>query len=326
MAETSNIAKMAEIVSKEIFSEFFWEKVGSIDTNWDCFQPDRHKKKTHPSDIVFRYEHPYQNKFVNINFDLKSYAKKTINTTNVRNALESLALASECTHISPQWQNIYQAKTKTTDIISSLFVYNHDNSFDKDFEKILLDATKRDLKMSEGNILFVFSPQKVLYLLNIVNDMKRLRGDEILPSKKHYTFYYPTLEERPVRNIWKSSATIEMLFSTWQIIKYKINPENEKSNDFGIILFYNKKGETQEEFQYLIDYLFHYQLIGNASKIEIRLANSDVYANAYFQSAIDEYKNKFEDADEMVEKLDNIKFASMTNIVQEFSEIEIGMN
>ena len=326
MAETTNIAKMAERVSKEIFSEFFWEKVGSLDTNWDCSQPDRHKKKTHPSDIVFRYEHPYENKFININFDLKSYAKGSINTTTVRTALESLSLASECTHISPQWQNIYQAKTKTTDIISSLFVYNHDNSFDKDFEKILLDATKRDLKMSEGNKIFVFSPQKILYLLNMVNDIKRLRGDEILPSKKYYTFYYPTLNEKPVRNPWKSSATIEMLFSTWQIIKYKINFEDEKSNDFGIILFYNKRGETQEEFQYLIDYLFHYQLIGNASQIQIRLANADGYANAYFESAINEYKNKFEDSDEMVEKLENIKFASMTNIVQEFSEIEIGMD
>jgi len=326
VAETSNIAKMAEIVSREIFSEFFWENVGSLDTNWDCAQPDRHNKKTHPSDIVFRYEHPYENKFVNINFDLKSYAKGTINTTSVKNALESLALASECTHISPQWQKLYQSQIKPTDIISSLFIYNHDNSFDKGFEKIFLDATKRDLNMSEGNKIFVFSPQRILYLLNIVNDMKRLRGDDILPSKKHYTFYYPTLDERPVRNIWKSSATIETLFSTWQIIKYKVSPKNEKSNDFGIILFYSKKGETQEEFQYMIDYLFHYQLIGNASKIEIRLANADVYAKTCFDSAIYEYKNKFEIEDEMVSKLDSIEFNSMMNIIKEFSEIEIGMD
>ena len=325
MAETSNIAKMAEIVSREIFSEFFWKKVGSLDTNWDCGQPTRHNKKTHPSDIVFRYEHPYENKFVNINFDLKSYAKGTINNTSIRGALESLALASECTHMSSQWQKIYQAKEKPTDIISSLFVYNHDNSFDKDFEKIFLDATKRDFKMSEGNKIFVFSPKRIQYLLTIVNDIMRLKSKKLLPlDKEDYTFYYPSLNDKPVRNPWSSSATIEMLFSTWQIIKYRINLNNRDSNDFGIIVFYSQKGETQEEFQYLIDYLFQYQLIGTASMINIRLANADKYANTNFDSAIDEYKSRLENEGEMVTKLENIKFDSITNIIKEFSEIEIG--
>ena len=125
MAETSNIAQMAEKVSKEIFSEFFWEQVGSLDTNWDCCQQEKHNKTTHPTDIVFRYEDPYEQKYININFDLKSYAKGSINATTIRTALESLAMASECTQISEEWQNIYQSKTMNTDIVSSLFVYNH---------------------------------------------------------------------------------------------------------------------------------------------------------------------------------------------------------
>jgi hypothetical protein len=325
MAETTNIATMAEKVSKEIFSEFFWEKVGSMDTNWNCVQEDRHKKKTHPSDIVFRYEDPYEQKYININFDLKSYAKGSINVTSVRGALESLAMASECTQLSEEWQSIYQSKTMNTEIISSLFVYNHDNSFDKDFDKLLFDATKRELKMSEGNKLFVFSPQKIQYLITIVNDLKVLRGDEILPNKTNYTFYYPTLDKKPTRNPWKSSATIELLFSTWQIIKYKINPTDKTSNDFGIIVFYSKKGESQEEFQYLIDYLFHYQLISVSSQIMIRVANADKYASNHFANAVDEYKNSFNINDEIVTKLNNIKFESITSIVKDFSEIEIGM-
>ena len=164
MAETANISKMAEKVSKEIFSEFFWERIGAMDTNWDCVQPDSHKKKTHPTDVVFRYEHPYDNKFININFDLKSYAKGTINPTSIRHAIESLALASECTQLSEEWQRSYQAKTMGNEIISCLFVFNHDNSFDRDFEKLLFDATKRDLKMNTGNKIFVFSPQKIQLL------------------------------------------------------------------------------------------------------------------------------------------------------------------
>lgn len=326
MAETSNIAKMAEKVSKEIFSEFFWEKVGTIDTNWSCIQKDNHNKETHPSDIVFRYEDPYEQKFININFDLKSYAKGSINTTSVRHALESLAMATECTQLSEEWQNIYQSKTLKTDIISSLFIYNHDNSFDRDFESILFDATKREIKINAGNKIFIFSPQKIQYLITIVNDIQVLRGTDILPAKKDYTFYYPTLDRKPSRNPWKSSATIEMLFSAWQIIKYKTNSSNIQSNDFGIIVFYSKKGETQEEFQYLIDYLFHYQLISSASKIMIRVANAEKYASSNFASAIDEYKNKFDPTDEIVTKLTNIKFESIINIVKSFSDIEIGMN
>ena len=325
MAETSNIAQMAEKISKEIFSEFSWEKVGSIDTNWNCCQQEKHKKTIHPTDIVFRYEDPYEQKYININFDLKSYAKGSINTTTIRTALESLAMTSECTQISEEWQNIYQSKTMNTDIISSLFVYNHDNIFDKDFDKFLVDATKRDLKLASGNKIFVFSPQKIQYLITIVNDIKVLRGDEILPNKKHYTFYYPTLDKKPTRNPWNSSATIETLFNAWQIIKFKINPENQESNDFGIIVYYSKKGESQEEFQYLIDYLFHYQLISQASKIMIRVANAEKYASTNFENAVNEYKNEFAPEDQTVKKLENIEFESITNIVKTFSEIEIGM-
>lgn len=325
MAETSNIAQMAEKVSKEIFSEFSWDKVGSIDTNWDCCQKEKHNKTTHPTDIVFRYEDPYEQKYINVNFDLKSYAKGSINATTIRTALESLSMASECTQISEEWQNIYQSKTMNTDIVSSLFVYNHDNSFDKDFDKFLVDATKRDLKLASGNKIFVFSPQKIQYLITIVNDIKVLRGDEILPNKKHYTFYYPTLDKKPTRNPWNSSATIETLFNAWQIIKFKINPENQESNDFGIVIYYSKKGECQEEFQYLIDYLFHYQLISQASKIMVRVANAEKYASTNFENAVNEYKNKFAPDDQTVKKLESIEFESITNIVKTFSEIEIGM-
>ena len=325
MAETSNIAQMAEKVSKEIFSEFFWDKVGSIDTNWDCCQQEKHNKTTHPTDIVFRYEDPYEQKYININFDLKSYAKGSINATTIRTALESLAMASECTQISEEWQNIYQSKTMNTDIVSSLFVYNHDNSFDRDFDKFLVEATKRDLKLASGNKIFVFSPQKIQYLITIVNDIKVLRGDEILPNKKQYTFYYPTLDKKPTRNPWNSSATIETLFNAWQILKFKINPDSQESNDFGIIIYYSKKGECQEEFQYLIDYLFHYQLISQASKIMVRVANAEKYASINFQNAVNEYKNKFAPDDQTVKKLESIEFESITNIVKNFSEIEIGI-
>ena len=92
-----------------------------------------------------------------------------------------------------------------------------------------------------------------------------------------------------------------------------------------IVLYYSKEGKEQEEFQYLIDYLFHYQLINNASRIQIRLANAEKYAFTNFVSAIDEYKNRFEKEDEVFQKLDDIEFESITTITKKFSEMEIGM-
>jgi hypothetical protein len=327
MAETQNISIMAEKISDEIFSEFFWERKGPLNINWSCANEKKHKKKTHPSDVVFRYEDPYEQKHIIINFDLKSYAKGSISATSVKTAIESLALASECTQISDEWQKMYDSSDINTDIISSLFVYNHDNSFDKDFSKYLQDATNTKIPLALGNKIFIFTPQKIQYLITMVNDIQVLRGKKKLPDPDYYTFYYPTLNDKPTRNPWKSSATIEMLFSTWQIIKYKTDFNNYESNDFGIIIFYSKKGEEQEEFQYLIDYLFHYQLISTASYIEVRIAHADKFATTNFNTAIDEYKKRhqFQNDDEIVNKLDSIKIESITNVVTTFSEIEIGM-
>lgn len=325
MAETQNISIMAEKISEEIFSEFFWEQVGATNVNWDCVNPEKHKKKTHPSDVVFKYNDPYEQKTIIINFDLKSYAKGSISNDSVRTALESLALASECTQISDSWQKIYDSYNKNTEIVSSLFIYNHDNTFDKDFSTYLIGATQKKLPLAIGNKIFVFSPQKIQYLLSVVNDIVYLRGKKLLPDTNHYTYYYPSLNNKPTRNPWSSSATIEMLFNTWQIIKYKKDINNSENNDFGIYIYYSKKGETQEEFQYLIDYLFHYQLISDASSIELRVVNADKFASAHFSSAINEYKERFDENDEIVTKLEKIVFKSIEKVTKEFSEIEIGM-
>lgn len=332
MGETNNISIMAEKISKEIFSIFMWEKVGPTNVNWGCVQNEKHKNKsTHPSDIVFRYEDPYAQKFVYINFDLKSYAKDSITKTSIKNAIENLAMSTECAQISSEWQKIYSSDTIDTDIVSSLFVYNHDNSFDKNFDTLLLEATKNAIPMSSGNKIFIFSPSKIQYLLTITNDINVLKGKSILPiENKNITFYYPTLNKKVPRNPWKSSATIEMLLGPWQIIKYRINSDHNTIDGYGIIVYYGRKGEKQEEFQYLLDYLFHYQLITDASKIMIRVVNSDKYCASNFEKAINEYKQRFKDdeseKDETVTKLKDIEFESINNIITTFSEINIGMD
>ncbi|MCY0853228.1 hypothetical protein [Cupriavidus sp. D39] len=96
MAETTNIAKMAEKLSKELFAEFLWQKMGPTNINWPCEDQSSHKAITHPSDVVFYYEEPYTQARTYVNCDLKSYAKGSITASSIRSAIESLARALSC--------------------------------------------------------------------------------------------------------------------------------------------------------------------------------------------------------------------------------------
>ena len=59
MAETDNIAKLAEIVSNDLLARFFWGRSGSWNQNWPCENQRHLPRKTHPSDVVFYYDEPY---------------------------------------------------------------------------------------------------------------------------------------------------------------------------------------------------------------------------------------------------------------------------
>jgi hypothetical protein len=80
MAETTNIAKMAEILSQDLFGDFLWQHTGPTNTNWPCEEQELHKAKTHPSDVVFYYDNPYRLSRTYVNCDLKSYARGSIKT------------------------------------------------------------------------------------------------------------------------------------------------------------------------------------------------------------------------------------------------------
>lgn len=96
MPETSKVAQMAKKLSDEVFSEFFWTKVGPEDQNWPCEDEEHHGVSTHPADVVFHYDEPYSPKRTYVHCDLKSYAKGTITSANVHGAIESLAKQVAC--------------------------------------------------------------------------------------------------------------------------------------------------------------------------------------------------------------------------------------
>src|ERR1700735_5648342 len=106
MAETANIAKMAEKLSNGLFVDFNWERVGEMNANWDCVDP-LHKEKTHPSDVVFYYDNPYARSTPYILCHLHSHAKVSITSSKSQESVANLALSIRCAERSQQWQEKY---------------------------------------------------------------------------------------------------------------------------------------------------------------------------------------------------------------------------
>ncbi len=74
-------------------------------------------------------------------------------------------------------------------------------------------------------------------------------------------------------------ATIEVLSSPFMVIKhgavYKFNRAKgieEEVYPEGFVVYYNKKGNSDNEFFYLLDILSNYQILDGINKIRIRLA------------------------------------------------------
>jgi hypothetical protein len=321
MSETEAIAIMAEKLSAEILGTFKWEKTGPVNQNWACVFGEKHfNKKTHPSDVVFYYKDPYSAATIYVNTDLKSYSKATISLSKIKSAVRNLHLATECANSSSEWQELYVQNKTTPKVHSMLFIYNHDDNYDADFDALL---AKVDIDLDclpEKSRVFVFGPKNVCQLNTIANDIKASLFDK---KSQSYEFLYPHLAQKAnVVEKWEAPATLEALTSGWLTLQYK--PEKEGS---GVIIYYRRNGETREEFMYLIDYLFHFQIVRDYSPIEIKLVEPCKVATANFNKAINCFLNECEENDVPLVKrqLENITIKQVTNVIAKFSETEIGL-
>ncbi|MGB0289393.1 hypothetical protein [Aequoribacter sp.] len=155
MSETGNIEALAKLVSQDIFKWFKWDTCGLKDTDWRCVTTS-HKKRTHPADVVFYYDDPYSGKVIYLNTDLKSYKKGSITATSISKALSSLSISVECANVSEDWQDKYLVNDIGFDsVIGMLFIYNHDDEFDKDLPvlAILLTATNKRFLICSNQLL-----------------------------------------------------------------------------------------------------------------------------------------------------------------------------
>ncbi|QWT19518.1 hypothetical protein KPL74_17440 [Bacillus sp. NP157] len=337
--ENENKAKMAERLADDIFGEFMWERVGPKNINWACSVPELHGTETHPADVVFYYDEPYSRSRTYVHCDLKSYGKKTITSASVQGALRSLARQAMCAETSESWQENYLHEGHTPNVRGLLFIYNHDGQYDKDFGTHLAGYRNEKLDLAEGTSIAVFGPEDVFWINNVAMDIRQLRGrkgDDSVPMYEHCRFYYPDLDRHAnVQRDQAKAATLEMLTGPWIIMQYR-RPLTAVE---GILIYYRRAGDSEEEFLYLLDYLRHYQLIGSA-EIRIRTLNAAQHTKAVFQRACQRYVANYEPAEsgssdganlsqkksEFRLQVEAIKIDNLNQVQAVFSEVTVGMD
>ncbi len=323
MAETANIATIAERLSKEMFSSFRWKRVGSLNTNWKCAK-DSHKLKTHPSDAVWWYDEPYSAVRTFVNTDLKSYAKGSITSDTIHKAIRSLSLAVDCAEVAPEWQELYSPDEVAWQVVGLLFVYNHDGQYDTEFGSILSRLTPSELRLPNQRRVVVLGPKDICELDTIYNDI--CRESQQVPAMRSDSaglslFYPDTRRVRLHRNRgWQQPIAIDTLTSP--IIVYKVKTDVAVPDYDHLYVYYRRPGDTRDEFLYLIDYLFAFQQVRTANAIHVRLVGlTNVKAEVNFQNALEHYRRLYEPGDD----LDKITCHRVTRTVTAFSELAIGM-
>lgn len=362
MGETENLAQMPEKIAKEVFSNFGWKEVGPRNHDWNCVHSTGHvvtdeeetaadtpaspakntekkpeteeavapAKITHPSDLVMFYDDPYQGDRMYFNFDLKSYGKDSINKNALRKAIENLAYSTECANVSSGWADLYAKDVNNRKTSGLLFVYNHDNAYDPDkFDALLKKIDPLDFRMAKGNRIYVLGPRQVTYLNTISHDIGFWRGQEdetfggkVIPEASECSFYYPDLITVHPQAHNHPAATIEMLLSPWQILKFSKRAAKVKTIYY---FYYSGPGKSTDEFKYLIDFFFRYQLLDDDVEISIRMSFAHEAASTNLDHAKMAYAEHFYNLKEFKARLDRIKFHEISNVLTKFSTRNIGM-
>lgn len=289
MAENDNIARQAEILATELFAEFFWDRIGPTNHDWPCETTEEHGVTTHPCDVVYYYDEPYSARRTYVHCDLKSYAKGSIKSPAIKSALISLGKQTACADKSAEWQDKHAHDDVTYSICGLLFVYNHDGEYDADFNTTLTFVANESLHLPKGKKLFVLGPKEIFWLNNVSHEIQRMRGkrNPELPGPEHCSFYHPQLVRKANLQVKKAKgATLETLTSPVIILESR-DPKGSAQRK--IVVFYSRKGETTDEFTYLIDILRKYELLDERTLVTIKTLNPDPNSSPTFQKSQQQY-------------------------------------
>ena len=337
MAETITVGEMAELASDRIFSVFGWERHPLTNQNCDCVAKALHKKQrgspTHPTDCVFSYIDPYTGRFVFVNTDLKSYAVSTLESVDITKAVRNLAHATECANRSAQWKTLFVGRECNHDVVGMLFIYNHDQNYDGEFNEKLAALPPSGFDMLSETFVGVLGPHRISYLNSVAQDIKALHSDGKLPAKENRFFFYPHLNRTAAFHQHHKVATLPALLSPLFVLSYEFPTGATKpphASSRGIYVYYDGKGETVQEFQYLLGYMFKYQLATENTDIFICCAQPASDAAVLFDNAKREHARQYwplhgASEQECLVKLEAMKYRSITNFVMRFEQRELGM-
>lgn len=276
MSETVNVGEIAEKLSSDIFSFFFWGAKEKWNENFDCHCPthlgsDKSQKTKHPGDVVFYYEDPYLGSVTYLHTDLKSYKKKSITKTAMRDALKNLAMTIECARESESWRDTYSLDTSSSfEVKGLLFVHNHDRGYEGAFDEIIAKIGFESIPVPPNVYMHYLGPKDIQRLFTIANDIVRLIHQKKMSSD--YTFYYPDLVlRRRQGDVWGQPATIEALTSPYLIVQHK----GVEHLAPGFVIYYNRPGASSSEFEYFFDSLSRYQMLESGKSVQIRVTHPD---------------------------------------------------
>ncbi len=331
MPETSPTEEIGRLLADQIFSKFGWKQCGPYNQNFACVELDKHHKKrakTHPGDVVFRFPDPYLGMDVYLHADLKSYAKTTIEKADIKSILRELAITVECANKSPAWARLYDQTAGNHAVHGLLFIYNHDQEYDRGFSSVLQQIGSGVAQLPEGKRIYVVGPERAIYLYNVAKDISDLQGQQKLPFDESIAFFHPDLENARIQTYMHGPATVEMLLSPWQVLRHK--GMSERQIPHGHVIYYAGMGDSVEEFLYLLDYIFTYQLHDDSGSIQVRLPNGTADSPNVFEKAKVRYGEEFwsvqlESQAHFQRRLERITCALTPQRIPQFSTVAIGL-
>lgn len=323
--ETDHTAEQAEIMASELFSEFFWNKLGPTNHDWPCESQDVHQAKTHPCDVVYYYDEPYVARQTYIHCDLKSYAKGSITSAAIKAAAESLAKQVACAERSEEWRQLHTQENVTFSVSGLLFVYNHDGEYDKNFAGCLIGIAPESLLLPRGSRLYILGPREIFWLDNVRDEIQRMRGKKRpeIPPAEYCSYFHPQLTRRANLQAKKAkAATLETLTSPIIILEHSDPLGSAKR---GVVVFYGRSGETTDEFMYLIDTLRKYELLDSRTDVVVKTLEASRISSPMFAKAKLQYIDGLAGAKtDLGEYVSNIRYDTMSHIKTTYSNIDLG--
>jgi hypothetical protein len=211
----------------------------------------------------------------------------------------------------------------SSEVIGLLFIYNHDNEFDRNLYRYIEKVKIQNIPIKPSNRIVILEPKKIINLLNIVYDIKSLVADNTMNRPDGYTFFYPDLVlSKSHGDPWSHAATVEVITGPWIIIKHR------SVNDYlgeGYLIYYMRDGGEIDEFVYFIDALSRFQMLLEEDPIRIRLVAPVDNAANNFDIAKNKYLREWGNDPQRQKRLNEISIETIPVRETRINLSEIGM-